>query len=97
MLLAWMLCLLKLQRYKENMGYFQRNLIALDQSANTLLGGFPDETLSARCGRKIKTQPFKALAKVIDFIFYPFQGPNHCVNAYKKEKEMYQFPKEYRD
>ena len=27
-------------------------LIALDQMANTILGGFPDETLSARAHRK---------------------------------------------
>ena len=79
------------------MGYIQRNVIALDQAVNALLGGFPDETLSARCGRKIEHQPYKAFAKVIDVIFYPFQGPNHCVNAYAKEKALYQFPKEYKD
>lgn len=79
------------------MGYTQRNMIALDQLFNTATGGFPDETFSARCGRKIEHQPFKALAKVIDTVFYPFQGPNHCVNAYAKEKELYQFPKQYRE
>jgi hypothetical protein len=79
------------------MGYVQRNLIGLDQLLNTMTGGYPDETLSARCGRLIHRSPYKYWAVLIDAIFYPFQGPNHCVNAYQKEKERYQFPKEYRE
>lgn len=32
-------------------GYFKRVLIGFDQFVNTLLGGHPDETISARAGR----------------------------------------------
>ena len=32
-------------------GYFLRVLIGLDQFANTILGGHPDETISARSAR----------------------------------------------
>lgn len=31
------------------MTYGKRTLIAVDQLLNTLLGGWPDETLSSRC------------------------------------------------
>ena len=33
------------------MTYGKRTLIAVDQLLNTLLGGWPDETLSSRCYR----------------------------------------------
>ena len=33
------------------MTYGKRTLIAVDQLINTLLGGWPDETLSSRCYR----------------------------------------------
>ena len=33
------------------MTYGKRTLIAFDQLINTLLGGWPDETLSSRCYR----------------------------------------------
>lgn len=33
------------------MTYGKRTLIAVDQLINTLLGGYPDETLSSRCYR----------------------------------------------
>jgi hypothetical protein len=71
-------------------------LIGVDQLANTVLGGFPDETLSSRCGRLGHRYPYKAWKVIIDAIFRPFQGPNHCVNAYKKEMTRYHFPPEMR-
>lgn len=73
-------------------GYFRNVLIGLDQLANAATGGWPDETLSSRCGRLIHRSPYKYWARVIDMLFYPFQGPNHCVNAYKKELTRYHFP-----
>lgn len=71
--------------------YIRNVAIGVDQLANVILFGWPDETLSARCGRSIHRYPYKVWAKLIDAIFYPFQGPNHCVNAYKKELTRYQF------
>ncbi len=91
-------CLSRQANCKGNdVGYVQRNAIALDQLFNTITGGFPDETFSARCGRNIHRPVFKIISIPIDIIFYPWQGPNHCVNAYKKEKTLYQFPKQYAD
>jgi len=35
-------------------GYLHRVFVALDMLANVLLGGLPDETISARCARAAK-------------------------------------------
>ena len=76
--------------------------IAVDQLANVLTNPFSneswaDETLSSRCGRLGHRAPYKFWKKVIDAIFHPFQGPNHCENAYKKELTRYHFPPGMRD
>lgn len=64
--------------------------IAFDQLLNALLGGFADETLSARAHR---TQ--SPLERYIDAIF--FWQPDHCADSYLSEKERKQLPPEYRD
>ncbi|WP_288379844.1 hypothetical protein [uncultured Massilia sp.] len=71
--------------------------IAFDQLANVLLAPcsmqtWADETISSRCGRMGHRYPYKFYKVIIDAIFRPFQGPNHCVNAYRKELTRYQFP-----
>lgn len=35
--------------------YIANILLSLDQLANTLIFGDPDETISSRCGKRIKT------------------------------------------
>lgn len=35
--------------------YVANILLSIDQLANTLLGGDPDETISSRCGKRIDT------------------------------------------
>ena len=67
-------------------------LIALDQLANTLLGGMADETLSARAWR---TQ--SPLHLLIDAIFFwDRQGPKrHCQLSYESEVLRSQLPKGY--
>lgn len=81
-------------------------LITFDQMLGLVLGFimhpaskelWPDETLSARCGRLGHRLPYKFWKVIIDAIFYPLQGPNHCRNAYLKEKTRYHFPPEMRD
>lgn len=59
--------------------------IAIDQLANAVLGGMADETISSRSHRLNHRMPHKLYEKVIDLLFWPFQGPKHCENAYKKE------------
>lgn len=67
-------------------------LIALDQLANTLLGGMADETLSARAWR-IQSP----LCPVIDAIFFwDKQGvKGHCQLSYESEVLRSQLPKGY--
>jgi hypothetical protein len=66
-------------------------LIAIDQTLGMILGFimhpsstelFPDETLSSRCGRLGHRHPYKFWRALIDLMFR-WQGPNHCVNAYR--------------
>lgn len=70
--------------------------IAADQFLNVLLWPFSfetwaDETFSARCGRLGHRYPYKVYKAVVDFLFL-WQGPDHCVNAFEKEKTRYQAP-----
>lgn len=64
-------------------------LIALDQLANTLIGGMADETISARAHRSgwLRTE------RAIDWIF---REPGHCANAYTSELLRKHLPKGYR-
>lgn len=81
-------------------------LVSLDQTLGMIIGFimhptskqlWPDESLSARCGRLGHRYPYKFWRVIIDAIFRPFQGPNHCVNAYKKELTRYHFPPSMRN
>jgi len=65
-------------------------LIAIDQLANTLAGGWADETLSARCWREKRA----FAVRIIDALF--FLEPDHCENAWIAERLRKQLPKEYR-
>lgn len=62
-------------------------LIAVDQLANTMIGGMADETLSARAYR---TNSF--MQHVINALFF---DRNHCRDSYFSELNRKQLPKEY--
>lgn len=71
-------------------------LIAIDQLINTLLGGWADETLSARIYRNTnKSWWWNTLHKVVDTIF--FWQDNHCYVSYLNENARTQLPKTYRN
>lgn len=95
----------KLKRWFDSVPWkhgFTQMFIAVDQLLNVFLGNpfsrdtWADETISSRCGRKLKQAPYKWYAIVIDALFF-WQGPNHCRNAYEKEKTRYHFHPEMRD
>lgn len=69
--------------------------IALDQLVNAVLGGYADETMSARSWRLRSVRPYSWLRPVIDRLF--FWQPNHCQTAYESERTRSQLPPEYRD
>lgn len=68
--------------------------IAVDQLLNAVLGGYADETMSARCWRLRSARPYSLLRPVIDCLF--FWQPNHCEGAYLSERLRSQLPAEYR-
>ena len=61
--------------------------IAIDQLANAVLRGDPDETLSSRAYRMhMKGQPYwGGLASVIDWVF--FWDEDHCRKAFESERQ----------
>lgn len=71
--------------------------IALDQLANVLLAGAPDETLSSRAHRmRAKGHRWWGwTAHAIDGLL--FFDPNHCARAYESEKRRLQQPPDLRN
>ena len=65
-------------------------LIAIDQLANAIIGGWADETLSSRAWREGR----RRLVVVIDCIF--FWEDRHCEASYISERERLQLPPEFR-
>lgn len=65
--------------------YIINVLIALDQLANALLGGDPDETISSRAGRMLKLKNKPLWARILCW-FLDFIDPNHCIDAVEKEE-----------
>lgn len=69
-------------------------LVAVDQLANTMLGGMADETLSARAWRHHLDGSRDWPRAIIDTLF--FWQTDHCRSAYESEVERRQLPPEYR-
>ena len=70
-------------------------LIAIDQLANTLLGGWADETLSSRAWRQHKRKKrWYIMKNIIEVIF--FWQKEHCKSAYESERNRLQLPPEFR-
>lgn len=79
------------------MSYFLNVLIGFDQLANAIIGGAPDETLSARAWRSESNGKMLGMAfrPLIDALFCMFES-NHCEKAFIAELKKMQLPKEYR-
>lgn len=69
--------------------HLKQLFIALDQLANTILGGWCDETLSARVWR----ERCKPAIILIDALF--FWQRHHCCGAYLSERKRKQLPRGY--
>lgn len=68
------------------MSYLLNLLVSIDQLGNTLAGGHPDVTISARvgyhCAQPEPGRYWQVLRSVIDHTFEPVDGPGHCHAAY---------------
>lgn len=62
-------------------------LIAIDQLGNTLIGGYPDETISSRAGKgALRGSVFWTfIAAFIDLLFLPFER-DHCRKAIEADE-----------
>ena len=69
-------------------------LIAFDQLINARLGGWADETFSARCWRNRRIRKYEICVKVIDSIF--FWQDKHCKKSYESEINRRHLPVSYR-
>jgi hypothetical protein len=83
----------KLDLYKPNLNkrpYVLSILIAVDQLANAIIGGWPDETISSRAHR----EEWKKAEKFIDTLFwFDKQGDiGHCELSYLGELVREHFP-----
>lgn len=70
-------------------------LIAIDQLGNAAAGGNPDATISARTGyfanissKRTFVYYWRLMEVIINFAFYPLDGPGHCLQAYENEREL---------
>lgn len=70
-------------------------LVAVDQLVNTLIGGFADETLSARLWRHHLAGEYTWAMRIVNGLF--FWQNNHCLEAYESELFRRQYPEEYRN
>lgn len=76
--------------------YLKNILVAVDQLLSAILGGDPDETISSRIGKAVRGDygRFQSIVLhpvmwLIDLIFLPFDGPNHCTRRIEEDEGKY--------
>lgn len=74
------------------MTYVMKVLIAVDQLANAVRGGHPDETLSAAAHRR-HLEGRSGWRNLINGLFW--WQEDHCMDAHQSELSRKQMPKEY--
>ena len=82
--------------------YLLHVLIALSQLGNALLGGYPDESMSARAHRTGSKGrwPGVVTRPLIDTLFFVItlgRDKTHCLTAYESERTRRQLPAAYRE
>jgi len=68
--------------------YFYNIGLSGSQFINALIGGDPDESISGRCGKGARSgyKFWIYLSKIINFVSYPFDGPNHCEKSIERDE-----------
>jgi len=66
--------------------YFWNLLISIDQLCNTILGGYPDETMSSRMGKHLVKKDCR-LCRFICSLLNKID-PNHCIDAIEKDEGL---------
>lgn len=65
--------------------YIKHLLVGLDQLANAVIGGWPDESISSRAYRNRKLGGWKLAYRSINKVF--FWQADHCHGAYVAETQ----------
>ena len=76
------------------MTYVTKVAVAIDQLINAVLGGYPDESLSAHAYRWHREGKTSIPRRLINLLF--FRQVDHCHAAYLNERKRRQLPPEYR-
>lgn len=76
--------------------WFKQSMVAIDQLANALSGGWADETLSSRLWRKRERPGWKQARSCLDFLAARLGDSDHCRTAYESELKRLQCPPEMR-
>lgn len=76
--------------------WIKRVFIALDQLVNAFCGGWPDETISSRAWRWRKDGVRFWPCRLIDMLFWPFDGKKHCKKSFQSERQGRHLPPEAR-
>jgi hypothetical protein len=66
--------------------YFWNLLISIDQLVNTIFAGNPDETISSRVGKKIKSKTASKFDKLLCKFLDLFEK-NHCIKSIEDDEE----------
>lgn len=74
--------------------WLKQVLVSFDQFLNAVIGGWADETFSARCWRLRSHPVWGALRVAVDTVL--FFDPRHCEESYKSELQRLQCPPELR-
>lgn len=73
------------------MKYLHNLCVSVDQLANTILAGYPDETLSSRSYRCRDKKRWRVVMNIINALFF---DSKHCEEAFKLDVDL---PKEYKN
>ncbi len=87
------LMLLSLPRWLDRR-YRIQVLLAKDQIGNAYAAGWADESISARAWRLRHIRRWALMRRLVDALF--FWQPDHCLNAYRDERDRLQIAPEYR-
>jgi len=75
--------------YAQLKRYFWNLLIAIDQLANTILLGSPDETISSRLGKWRREEPFYTWRWKVSYVvcrILHVLDPEHCRNSIEEDE-----------
>lgn len=66
--------------------YIWNLLISIDQLINTIFGGSPDETISSRCGKRVRSHEIDCKFCKFLCIFLNWLDTGHCKDSIEEDE-----------